>query len=245
MFKSTNGRFINYMITREVLDRILNCKTITNSLVLKYPITEAVSDARDIVMQIDLSDLEEFETACFFNRLSNFLSLTKLYDDFSITENNEILTIKDNNSKSSIDFVTSSLSLMSDYSFDPVQFTKTEDAVSIQEFELSSQEIAKLKTAGNTLQNIDSLKLSNQGDELNVRLESNNIYAKVGDGFTIVKDIPSTKQFQISIPFENFIKLPTQNYKFFVKYNSKNNSYRVLIHNLDNDKIKILLSVNV
>ena len=78
MFKSTNGRFINYMITREVLDRILNCKTITNSLVLKYPITEAVSDARDIVMQIDLSDLEEFETACFFNRLSNFLSLTKL-----------------------------------------------------------------------------------------------------------------------------------------------------------------------
>ena len=133
---------------------------------------------------------------------------------------------------------------MTDYNFDEEQFTKTENAVSIQEFELTANEVEKLKTAGGTLQNIEKLIIENQGEELKIKLKSSNIAARVDDCFTIVKDIPSNKQFNISIPFSNFTKLSNQNYKFFVKYNSKNNSYRVLIHNLDNDKIKLLLSVN-
>lgn len=205
----------------------------------------AVSDSRDMVMRIDLSDMEEFDRpVSFFNRLSNFLCITKLYDDFKINVHDNIITIQDANSKSSTDFIESYAELMTDYNFDEEQFTKTENAVSIQEFELTANEVKKLKTAGGTLQNIEKLIIENQGEELKIKLKSSNIAARVDDCFTIVKDIPSTKQFNISIPFSNFTKLSNQNYKFFVKYNSKNNSYRVLIHNLDNDKIKLLLSVN-
>ena len=205
----------------------------------------AVSDSRDMVMRIDLSDMEEFDRpVSFFNRLSNFLCITKLYDDFKINVHDNIITIQDANSKSSTDFIESYAELMTDYNFDEEQFTKTENAVSIQEFELTANEVKKLKTAGGTLQNIEKLIIENQGEELKIKLKSSNIAARVDDCFTIVKDIPSTKQFNISIPFSNFTKLSNQNYKLFVKYNSKNNSYRVLIHNLDNDKIKLLLSVN-
>lgn len=233
------------MITKETLERISNCTNITNSITIKYPITMAVSDSRDMVMRIDLSDMEEFDRpVSFFNRLSNFLCITKLYDDFKINAHDNIITIQDANSKSSTDFIESYAELMTDYNFDEEQFTKTENAVSIQEFELTANEVKKLKTAGGTLQNIEKLIIENQGEELKIKLKSSNIAARVDDCFTIVKDIPSTKQFNISIPFSNFTKLSNQNYKFFVKYNSKNNSYRVLIHNLDNDKIKLLLSVN-
>ena len=233
------------MITKETLERISNCTNITNSITIKYPITMAVSDSRDLVMRIDLSDMEEFDRpVSFFNRLSNFLCITKLYDDFKINVHDNIITIQDANSKSSTDFIESYAELMTDYNFDEEQFTKTENAVSIQEFELTANEVKKLKTAGGTLQNIEKLIIENQGEELKIKLKSSNIAARVDDCFTIVKDIPSTKQFNISIPFSNFTKLSNQNYKFFVKYNSKNNSYRVLIHNLDNDKIKLLLSVN-
>lgn len=233
------------MITKETLERISNCTNITNSITIKYPITMAVSDSRDMVMRIDLSDMEEFDRpVSFFNRLSNFLCITKLYDDFKINVHDNIITIQDANSKSSTDFIESYAELMADYNFDEEQFTKTENAVSIQEFELTANEVKKLKTAGGTLQNIEKLIIENQGEELKIKLKSSNIAARVDDCFTIVKDIPSTKQFNISIPFSNFTKLSNQNYKFFVKYNSKNNSYRVLIHNLDNDKIKLLLSVN-
>lgn len=205
----------------------------------------AVSDSRDMVMRIDLSDMEEFDRpVSFFNRLSNFLCITKLYDDFKINVHDNIITIQDANSKSSTDFIESYAELMTDYNFDEEQFTKTENAVSILEFELTANEVKKLKTAGSTLQNIEKLIIENQGEELKIKLKSSNIAARVDDCFTIVKDIPSAKQFNISIPFSNFTKLSNQNYKFFVKYNSKNNSYRVLIHNLDNDKIKLLLSVN-
>ena len=233
------------MITKETLERISNCTNITNSITIKYPITMAVSDSRDMVMRIDLSDMEEFDRpVSFFNRLSNFLCITKLYDDFKINVHDNIITIQDANSKSSTDFIESYAELMTDYNFDEEQFTKTENAVSIQEFDLTANEVKKLKTAGGTLQNIEKLIIENQGEELKIKLKSSNIAARVDDCFTIVKDIPSTKQFNISIPFSNFTKLSNQNYKFFVKYNSKNNSYRVLIHNLDNDKIKLLLSVN-
>lgn len=233
------------MITKETLDRISNCTNITNSITIKYPITMAVSDSRDMVMRIDLSDMEEFDRpVSFFNRLSNFLCITKLYDDFKINVHDNIITIQDANSKSSTDFIESYAELMTDYNFDEEQFTKTENAVSILEFELTANEVKKLKTAGSTLQNIEKLIIENQGEELKIKLKSSNIAARVDDCFTIVKDIPSNKQFNISIPFSNFTKLSNQNYKFFVKYNSKNNSYRVLIHNLDNDKIKLLLSVN-
>ena len=233
------------MITKETLERISNCTNITNSITIKYPVTMAVSDSRDMVMRIDLSDMEEFDRpVSFFNRLSNFLCITKLYDDFKINVHDNIITIQDANSKSSTDFIESYAELMTDYNFDEEQFTKTENAVSIQEFELTANEVKKLKTAGGTLQNIEKLIIENQGEELKIKLKSSNIAARVDDCFTIVKDIPSTKQFNISIPFSNFTKLSNQNYKFFVKYNSKNNSYRVLIHNLDNDKIKLLLSVN-
>lgn len=233
------------MITKETLERISNCTNITNSITIKYPITMAVSDSRDMVMRIDLSDMEEFDRpVSFFNRLSNFLCITKLYDDFKINVHDNIITIQDANSKSSTDFIESYAELMTDYNFDEEQFTKTENAVSIQEFELTANEVKKLKTAGGTLQNIEKLIIENQGEELKIKLKSSNIAARVDDCFTIVKDIPSNKQFNISIPFSNFTKLSNQNYKFFVKYNSKNNSYRVLIHNLDNDKIKLLLSVN-
>ena len=233
------------MITKETLERISNCTNITNSITIKYPITMAVSDSRDMVMRIDLSDMEEFDRpVSFFNRLSNFVCITKLYDDFKINVHDNIITIQDANSKSSTDFIESYAELMTDYNFDEEQFTKTENAVSIQEFELTANEVKKLKTAGGTLQNIEKLIIENQGEELKIKLKSSNIAARVDDCFTIVKDIPSTKQFNISIPFSNFTKLSNQNYKFFVKYNSKNNSYRVLIHNLDNDKIKLLLSVN-
>lgn len=233
------------MITKETLERISNCTNITNSITIKYPITMAVSDSRDMVMRIDLSDMEEFDSpVSFFNRLSNFLCITKLYDDFKINVHDNIITIQDANSKSSTDFIESYAELMTDYNFDEEQFTKTENAVSIIEFELTANEVKKLKTAGSTLQNIEKLIIENQGEELKIKLKSSNIAARVDDCFTIVKDIPSNKQFNISIPFSNFTKLSNQNYKFFVKYNSKNNSYRVLIHNLDNDKIKLLLSVN-
>lgn len=233
------------MITKETLERISNCTNITNSITIKYPITMAVSDSRDMVMRIDLSDMEEFDRpVSFFNRLSNFLCITKLYDDFKINVHDNIITIQDANSKSSTDFIESYAELMTDYNFDEEQFTKTENAVSIIEFELTANEVKKLKTAGSTLQNIEKLIIENQGEELKIKLKSSNIAARVDDCFTIVKDIPSNKQFNISIPFSNFTKLSNQNYKFFVKYNSKNNSYRVLIHNLDNDKIKLLLSVN-
>lgn len=233
------------MITKETLERISNCTNITNSITIKYPITMAVSDSRDMVMRIDLSDMEEFDRpVSFFNRLSNFLCITKLYDDFKINVHDNIITIQDANSKSSTDFIESYAELMTDYNFDEEQFTKTENAVSIIEFELTANEVKKLKTAGGTLQNIEKLIIENQGEELKIKLKSSNIAARVDDCFTIVKDIPSNKQFNISIPFSNFTKLSNQNYKFFVKYNTKNNSYRVLIHNLDNDKIKLLLSVN-
>ena len=70
-------------------------------------------------------------------------------------------------------------------------------------------------------------------------LGATNRFGARSNTYSVVKDAETTKEFEIKIPVENFKVLPNSHYEVQVKYNSKRDSYRILMINKSLDGLKI------
>lgn len=218
----------------------------TNSIILKYPQTVAVSESQDIMTLIDTSKLSdtEFKDIYLMDSLNEFLSLVKLFGSeatVTIDENN--INIENDTSKST--YVMASKILMEAYDKDPVQFEKTEQAPSVATFDISVEDMKKIKEASGVFKDLSELIFTSKDGDMNIWLGATNKFNAKSHTYSVTKAAETSKEFEIKIDVDKFKLLPVSHYTIDIKYNSARDSYRILLTNKTIDGLKVLMSVKI
>lgn len=236
------------MLEKEAIDALAGASNITDSIILKYPETVAVSDAQDIMMAINIKDRSsEFEPIALYQSFGRFLNLLKMFGENTIGIQGNILTVK-NDQGMTANVVVSNPALMTSFDKSTEQFDRTEQTNSVAEFVLTADNLKKIHTASSLFSYADSVSFIAKDNELKVKVGSEDSMNSSTSSDSLVLDTTAdvlTKEFKVSIPLENFNMLPVATYKVFIKYNSVKNKYRVLMKNLDCEGIRIILAVKI
>lgn len=236
------------MLEKESIQALEGAANITDSIILKYPETVAVSDAQDIMMAIDIKDKSsEFNPIALYQSFGRFLNVLKMFGDNTVSIQGNILTVK-NNQGMTANIVVSNPALMSTFDKSTEQFDRTEQTNSVAEFILTADNIKKIRTASSLFGYADSVSFISKDSELKVKVGSEDSMNSSTSSDSLVLDTTTdvlTKEFKVSIPLENFNMLPVATYKVFIKYNSVKNKYRVLMKNQDTEGIRIILAVKI
>lgn len=204
--------------------------SITNSVILRYPETVAISDSKDVLMRINFAGLEEeeFPEIPLMESLSSFTALLNLFtDEREVTFKGSEVFVTEGSLKSS--FITDNVLLMDDFDKDPTQFTKTREVPNVADFNLTIEDIKTIRQASGVFKQLDDIIISCVDGDVSVSLGATSKFNARSNTFSKVYEGTGTKDFSIAIPVDNFKSIPLSEYKFMVKYNSARDAYRVLL----------------
>jgi len=234
------------MFNQKTIDVLTQINGITNSVILKYPTTVAVSESQDIMVNLDISNLDkdQFPDIGLKDSLGDFLALIKLFPDERDVEieGNTINVSQDSNSSC---YITDNIALMDAYDKDPEQFTKTESAPSVASFDITVDDIKNIKSATGVFKDLSEVIFTSQDGDMKISLGATNKFNAKSNTYSVTKPAQTSKEFEIKIPVDNFKMLPVSDYTVEVKYNSARDSYRILMINKSLEGFKILMSVKV
>ena len=231
-------------MNKELTNTLSQLNSITNTVILKYPITVAASEAKDIYVHLDVSQLDfnTFPDIGLNNNLNNYLNLFKLFDDNrTVTYSKDTIEISSGEITSS--YITDNVALMEGYDISPEQFQKTEEVPTVCSIDLTVDDIKKLKSATGVFKDLSEIIIKCQDSEVSMSLGATNKFNARDNSYKIRKNTSATKDFEIKIPVENFKKLPESEYTFEVKYNESRDAYRILMKNKALSGLKIIMSV--
>lgn len=235
------------MFSQKTLDVLQQINSITNSVILNYPVTVAVAETGDIQVHFDISELDdtEFPKLGLMDSLGEFLQLFKLFsEDRLVDVKDNTISVKSGRSAST--FITSNLVLMDAFDRDAEQFTRTEEAPSAAVFDIDSDDMKQIKSASGIFRDLTEVIIISKDGEVEISLGATNKFGARSNTYSVIKDPAdpeNTKEFEIKIPVENFKVLPNSDYEIQVKYNSKRDSYRILMINKSLSGFKLMLSV--
>lgn len=231
-------------MNKELTNVLSQLNSITNTVILKYPITVAASEAKDIYVHLDVSqiDTNAFPDIGLNNNLNNYLNLFKLFDDSrTVTFKGDTVEIGSGEITSS--YITDNVALMEGYDISPEQFQKTEEVPTVCSIDLTVDDIKKLKSATGVFKDLSEIIIKCQDSEVSMSLGATNKFNARDNSYKIRKNTSATKDFEIKIPVENFKKLPESEYTFEVKYNESRDAYRILMKNKALSGLKLIMSV--
>lgn len=234
------------MLNKNVINVLQQINGMTNSVILKYPETVAVADSQDMLMLVDISalDTDVFPDIGLKDSLSDLLNLVKLFpDERNITIDSNTINITSNDTSSS--YIMDNIALMDAQNKDIGIFTKTEQVPTVGEFDLSAEDIKKIKSGAGVFKDLSEVIFCSQDGDIKVSLGATNKFNAKSNTFSVVRPGKTTKEFEIKIPVDNFKLLPESEYTVQVKYNSDRDSYRILMLNKTLQGFKIILTVKV
>lgn len=232
------------MFNKEVIGVLTQINNVTNSVILKYPQTVAISESQDMMILFDVSSLDsdEFPDIGLKDSLGDLLNLFKLFPeerDISIDAN--VINVSSGTLSSS--YIMDNIALMDAYNKDPIQFEKTESAPSVATFDLSTEDIKSIKSASGVFKDLSEVIFKSTDGDMIISLGATNKFNAKSNTFSVLKSADTSKEFEIKIPVENFKMLPVSEYTISVKYNSSRDSYRLMLDNKSLDGFKILMTV--
>lgn len=233
-------------MNKSVLQILKEISKITDSVILKYPVTIAASESNDVKVMVNLANLDEnsFPDIGLLNSLKSFLSLYELFgEDKKVTYSNDTINITDGDLSSS--FISSSLILMDAFNIDSDQFDKVSAAPSVLEFNLTVDDINKLNKASGTFKDLNEIVITSVDAETSISLGAIGKFNAKNNNFKIRKSEKSSKDFTIRVSLENFQMLPTSEYKVCIKYNAAKDSYRLLLESTKIKDFKIILLTKI
>lgn len=233
-------------MNKSVITVLEELNKVTNSVILKYPVTFATSTESDVRVMVDLSQFDDnsFPNIGLLDSLGSYLSIYKLFGDKRTVEyNNDSIYISEG--EISTTFITSSLVLMDGFDLDSDQFDKVESAPSVCEFTLTTDDISKLNKAAGVYKDLNDIIITSIDSDVAISLGSIGKFNAKDNSFKIDKNVKSTKDFSIRISTDNFNKLPSSEFIVKVKYNQSKDSYRLLLINTKIDNYKILINTKI
>jgi len=234
------------MFNKNVTDVLSQLNSVTNSVILKYPQTVAVSESQDMMLLVDIAALDgdQFPDIGLKDSLSDFLNLFKLFpEDRTVDIDANTISVSGGNTSSS--YIMDNLALMDAYNKEPAQFEKTEAVPSVASFDLGVDDIKSLKSATGVFKDLSEVLFVSQDGDMKVSLGATNKFNAKSNTFSVTKSANTSKEFEIKIPVDNFKMLPVSDYTVEVKYNSARDSYRILMLNKSLEGFKVLMSVKV
>lgn len=218
------------MFNEKVLAILGQLSSITDTVILKHPVSMFMSEQSDILARWNVSrmDPDVFPDLPLFKKLPQFLASVKLLKDPKFEFSDNVVHIK--SGESDIDFVLSNAALMSDYFLDDQAFSKTDSVPSVCEFDLSPQDIASIKAAAGVFKELTDLVFVSKDGQLTLTLGNIAKFNNSDNAFKIRKNAETTKEFKFGITMENIVKLPPSEYTVKIKYNSRVDNYRVVYH---------------
>ena len=231
-------------MNKQLISTLTQLNSITNTLILKHPITVAASEAKDIYVYLDVSgiDSNSFPNIGLNNNLNSYLNLFKLFNE-ERKVSYEGDTIKISSGDISSSYISDNVALMEAYDISPDQFQKTEEVPTVCSIDLCVDDIKNLKSATSVFKDLSEIIIKCQDSEVSISLGATNKFNARDNSYKIKKNVSSTKEFEIKIPVENFKKIPESEYSFEVKYNESRDAYRILMKNKALSGLKLIMSV--
>ena len=234
------------MFNKEFISVLSQINGLTNSIVLKYPRTVAVTEAQDILIHLDVSkvDTTEFPEIGLNNSLNEFLSLFKLFGpDRNVSLDGSNIVISDGNITSS--YITDNIQLLENYNKDATQFDRTEEIPSVAEFTLTTDDISKIKSASGVFKDLSEVIVTSKDSDVTISLGATNKFNAKSNTFSISKEASTSKDFSVKIDIKSFTMIPSSNYTVKVKYNSSRDAYRLLLVSESLEGFKLIMSVKI
>ena len=229
---------------RSVLSQVNN---ITNSVILRYPETIAVSEDRSMMVRFNVSELDsdEFPEIPLNDTLGDFLRLFKLFgDERDISFSGNVVNVSDK--EHSVKYITYNKDLMTPFDVDGKQFEVTKGVPTVAEFTLSTEDIKALKDAASIFKNLESVIIESKDGKLTLSLGNTNSFNAQSNTYTISKEYTElTKDFKVSLSMDKFSRLPMSSYTMQLKYNSDRDKYRLYAVNNSLTDMKLLVSCAV
>jgi len=231
------------MFNKDVINVLTQINGIADSVILKHPITVAKSESDDMIVACDISklDADQFPDMGIMD-LGGFLNIFKLFPDDAdcdISGN----TINISSGATSSTYITDLIALMDAFDIDSSRFDKTEAVPSVATFDITSDDIKKIKSASGVFKDLDEVIFESKDGDVIVSLGSTGKFNAKSNTFAITKPAQTSKEFNIHLAAENFKKLPVSDYQVQVKYNSSKDAYRVMLFNKSLDGFKIMMGV--
>ena len=234
------------MFNKAFTDVLAQINGVTNSIILKYPQTVAVSESQDMMLLCDVSalDRDSFPEIGLKDSLADFLNLFKLFpEDRKVEIDGNTINVSGGNTGAS--YIMDNIALMDAYNKAPDQFEKTEAIPSVATFDLSLDDIKNIKSATGVFKDLSEVLFTSRDGDVKVSLGATNKFNAKSNTYSVNKNANTSKEFEIKIPVENFKMLPVSDYTVDVKYNSARDAYRILLSNKSLQGFKILMSVKV
>ena len=213
-----------------------NARTVLKSLIPinNSQIIEPVSYFRDefktIIGRVNYEEIDsEIKDEFGIFDTANFLGSLDLLEDPKITLNNNQIIADDGVSK--LTFITSDISSL-DIDVKPSLIDRTLEAKSVLELDIDPALLGKIKKASSVFKTFDTLFIINKDNETEFTIGAKNSFSQSNNAFTTkVQSNISEKDFDIALPLESLLKIPSMDYKFIVKYNEEKDTYRIALTN--------------
>jgi len=224
--------------TRQVLSSI---QAITNSAIINYPVTTISNPSKDVLGNINIDKLEDetFDEFGIFD-LGSFLGALSILEEPTIELENG--TIKASDANSAIDFITSSPAILGDFTTSPKNITSTVSAPSVVEVELNTEIMGKLRKGVSAFKTLKDVFIVKEGDTVYLKTGNKESFSRGNNSYkmTMTPSINEGKDFELAIPIENLLSLPSMDYDLKIKYNETRDAHRVV---MSNDIFDFVLSV--
>lgn len=226
------------MITKDFIKELSKMSSITDKVILKYPITTLNSEAIDMLVNIDTSKLgcQEFPDTGIYE-LNKFVHMFALFDNPEITRTNNAIEFETPGTKSV--YTISDLSVMENFDQKSSIIESLDNFPEVAKVDISVDVIKQIKQASSIYNELNVLTIEGKSNDLYLYLDAHNRFNSSNNTFSKEFLNHSTMDFKLKINIENFIKLPMTNYTLKIKYNENKNAFRILF---ESEFFKILIS---
>ncbi len=211
--------------TQQVLKSLLG---VNNSMIVSKDMT-VVDEFKTLLGKVNLGLLEDDIKEFGLYDAGGFLNAVSLLDDPTIELEENLLKIKDQNT--SIEYVITDLSALEDCVVDPEIIETTQNTSSVLDFELTQEVLDKIKKASSVFKTSDALYIISSGGKTTLKVATKESFVSSRNSFSISIDASSEKDFELPIPLENIMKIPSVGYTVSLKYNQERDAYRVVLSN--------------
>lgn len=232
------------MFNTQLLTVLSQVNNITNSVILRYPETVAVSEDQSMYLRFNTKalDADEFSEVPLNDSLADFLRIFKLFgNDRTVSFNNNVINVSDG--AHNVKYITYDKELMTVFDKNSSQFERTKEVPTVAEFTLTIDDIKALKDASSIFKNLENVIIESKDGKLTLSLDNLNSFNAQSNTYSLSKECTElSKDFRIAMTIGNFAKIPVSEYTIQIKYNSERDKYRIFAINNTIDDFEMIIS---
>lgn len=227
------------MLKQDTKELLKALAPISDSMILKYPITGINQVDKSIIAFLDLEKLEEEEFETFgIYKMGEFLSLLDIYSDAEISLSDDVVTIQ--NTSTTQRYVTTHLGNLEAFDIPSTILDNIGKAPKVAEITLLKHELENIKKISNLLK-LSDLTIETEEDEL-YTIVNDASQPGMNDNKTKVGAASINEDFKLVIDINQIQKLPSIDYDIEIAKNPTTGSY-ITLFKAKTIPLKIVVSV--